>query len=240
MPPAAPAAPTSRRAGAAGDPLAGDVAVDERLGQPLGDGPRAREAPQPPAERGLTGPSAVTATTSRGGPRRTCRRRPPAPAVVVAQARATSDSSYWRRTLNARTTTGRTPSGKGTSNPPDGEPQPRSLERPGGLHARRVDLDAHHLDVAPHPSQSVVRLDRRDRGRALAEVDHDRRAPGIPTQPPRLWSRQPEVAAAEAVGVRRAPGDDPDRSLLRHHPSLGSSRPAPRSAGPGAQPPGIP
>ena len=197
---------------------------------------RALQPAQPPAQRQAPGRPRSRPPRSPAGPaRRTCRRRAGRRAPAGHGRRpgvGHLGSSYWRSTLNARTTTGRAPPGSGTSNPRrrTAAPAARAGGRPPPAPGRSR---CHHLDVGPHPPQPVVQLERRDRGGAVAEVDHDGRAAGLPPQPPRLRTRQPAVAAAQPVGVRRPPGDDPDRSLLAT-PQRGSSRPAPRSAGPGA------
>ena len=89
-------------------------------------------------------------------------KRPPGArrAQTNAQVGATSTSAYWRSTLKARTRVSRAPPGSGISKPP------RRIARPGppaggGGHARRVDLNADHLDVgARHRPQPVAQLDR--------------------------------------------------------------------------------
>ncbi len=100
------------------------------------------------------------------------------------------------------------------------EAQPGPLQRAGGGDAAGVDLDADDLDVGPHAAQPLVQLDGGHRGGAVAEVDDDRRRP-CAAQPPRLRAGEPAVAPAEAVGVRRAAGDDPDGALGGHRSSLG-------------------
>ena len=167
--------------------------------------------------------------------RRRCPRRGARPVrgapAIVAQASATSSSSYCRSTLKARTTAGRRPPATGTSNPPRANDTrgvrrerrstgPHLLELlAGARHAGRVDLEAEHLDVRADAGQARVQLQRGDAARAVAEVDHERvRGPaegGLP--------RDPAIHAPQPVGAGRAARDLPDRSP-RHPPMMPGRR----------------
>ncbi len=60
-----------------------------------------------------------------------------------------------------------------------------------------------------------MQLDGGDRGRAIAEVDHDGRV-AVALQAPGLGSRQPAVDPAQPVGIGGAAGDGAHRPLTRH------------------------
>ena len=101
----------------------------------------------------------------RAGP---ARRRCPRPAhrrgrarrSSSAQAAATAPSSYWRSTLNARTSTGRSPA---SSNPPRRERQPAAGRRPAAAaaHPRRVDLQPDHPTSGADPAPAGPAARRR-------------------------------------------------------------------------------
>ena len=106
--------------------------------------------------------------------------------------------------------------------------------RLGASDARRVDLEAHDLDVGARPAQPRLEFEGRHAARAVAQIDHERvvcaTQHGVPRDPP--------IDAAQAVRVRRAAGDLADdarrgtapgsgRFFRRHIPSV----PAPSSVG---------
>ena len=161
-------------------PLAGHVAVDQRLRQPLGDvaGPLQAAQPQRQGQADRAGSRSRPPRSPAGRARRRCRRRAGRPGASRAGRRptpsATSASSYCRSTLNARTTTGRRPPGSGTSNPPSREAQPGARERlrrraraPGRSRCRRPRRPARTR------AQPLVQLEGGHRGGAVAEVDDD-------------------------------------------------------------------
>ena len=161
-------------------PLAGHVAVDERLRQPLRDddgGSRPasrseivkRAGPvrldvDPGAIRPIS--SHVPSTSSPPGARR---------AASAPRRRGTSVSSYCRSTFIARMITGRSPPGVGTSKPPRREGDP--------LRARDGSAAATRSGSISRPStrtsgrtrrEAIGELERRPRPGAVAEVDHER------------------------------------------------------------------
>ena len=78
-----------------------------------------------------------------------------------------------------------------------------------------------------------MQLDGRHRGGAVAEVDDDRGARG-PPEPPRLRAREPAVAAAQPVGVRRPARDDTHGSVGSHPTSVDTARSGARCVRPRA------
>ena len=71
-----------------------------------------------------------------------------------------------------------------------------------------VDLDADDLQPRDVRPEAVIELERGDRARAVPEVDDDRL--GQAAQVAGVPGDDPPVAAAEAVGVRRAARDRAD------------------------------
>ena len=141
--------------------LARHVVVDQRLRQPLGQRRRGVQGGQPGGQGQR--PGAGRRRAHPGGRAGPARRRSPRRAArpgrarrsSSAQAAGTSDSSYCRSTLNARTSTGRSPA---SSNPPRRERQPGRIggRRRGG-DPRRVDLQPDHAYVRPDAAASRAR-----------------------------------------------------------------------------------
>ena len=115
-------------------------------------------------------------------------------------------------------TAGRRPRGVGTSNPPSANDTRESAANevapgahlgelePGARDAAGIDLEAEHLDVGPGAREPGVQLERGDRARAVAEIDHER----VGGAPQRRMPRDPPVDAAQPVRARRPAGHLPD------------------------------
>ena len=230
-------------------PLAADVPVDERLRQPFGGDrggvePREAQRQRERAGRGIrphldprAHPAELVARAldehSAGlQPRRHARpRRGDIALVVLAQhVERPDDRRTPRRRLggerNLETAAGERDVRIGRER---GAPRAHLDKlRLGAGDARRVDLEAHDLDVGARPTQPRLELEGRHAARAIAQIDHERvvRATqhGVPRDPP--------IDAAQTVRVGGAAGDLPDhgrpagaaacagRFFRRHNPIL--------------------
>ena len=149
----------------------------------------------------LTGPSRSSSTQQHRRPNSShvpSTISPPgaSPARIVAQASGTSSTGYWRSTLNARTSTGRSPA---NSKPPSANSTPAVAAGWAVSTRVRVDLQADHPHVCPHRPQPVGQLQRGHRQRAVAQVDHQRVGR-------RLQQRRAPAANAPASGRSGAAG----------------------------------
>ena len=127
---------------------------------------------------------------------------------MVSHACAADASSYWRSTLNARTSTG--------CRPASSKPPTRKSTRGGSRSAATAATRAGSISRPTTSSRSTSGLSRSTSSSvvtaddAVAEVD-DERAGGV-AQPGELGGEQPAVDAAQPVGVRRAAGGQPQRA----------------------------
>lgn len=71
-----------------------------------------------------------------------------------------------------------------------------AFERRGGLDPSGIDLEAHHLHVAPHPCQPLMELKDGHEAATATDVDHDGWLVGA-SQAPALGSGHPAVAASQ-------------------------------------------
>ncbi len=133
-------------------------------------------------------------------------------AVISDHASGTDSTSYWRRTLNARTNVGRRlanskpPRANSTGAPPAVARAPRT--RSG------IDLQSHHPDVVAHAPQPSGQLQGRHGKSAVPEVDDQwlGRREQCGSDP---WIvHQPAVAAAQPVVARGAPRQLTDGPFL--------------------------
>ena len=128
-------------------------------------------------------------------------------AHMVRHASGTSPSSYCRRTLRARMTAARRPSGSGTSNPPSRKLTPGRAAA-DAIRTRSGSISMPMTSTSGRTrAQPLVQLEARRRGGAVAEVD-DERVVGAPQHGER---GDPAIDAAQPVGAGGAARDPPSR-----------------------------